>query len=68
MAAALKHARRHPDLASIVTMINETGPRDFTTPLCGEAKTVDIPEREHPMDEYTRQELDRYQSRWELLT
>jgi cysteine synthase A len=68
VAAALKLARRHPDLGSIVTMINDTGQRYFTTPLCGEAKTVDIPEREHPMDEYTRQELDRYQSRWEILT
>jgi cysteine synthase A len=65
VAAALKLARRHPELASIVTMINDTGQRYFTTPLCGEAKTVDIPERDHPMDEYTRQELDRYQSRWE---
>jgi len=68
VAAALKLARRHPDLGSIVTMINDTGQRYFTTPLCGEAKTVDIPEREHPMDEYTRQELDRYQSRWEILS
>jgi cysteine synthase len=68
VAAALKLARRHPDLGPIVTMINDTGQRYFTTPLCGEAKTVDIPERDHPMDEYTRQELDRYQSRWEVLT
>jgi len=68
VAAALKLARRHPDLASIVTVINDTGQRYFTTPLCGEAKTVDIPEREHPMDEHTRAELDRYQSRWEILT
>ncbi|HEV8440454.1 MAG TPA: PLP-dependent cysteine synthase family protein [Methylomirabilota bacterium] len=67
VAAALKLARRHPELPSIVTVINDTGQRYFTTPLCGEAKTVDIPEREHPIDEYTRQELDRFQSRWEVL-
>jgi cysteine synthase A len=68
VAAALKLAHQHPDLPSIVTVINDTGQRYFTTPLCGEAKTVDIPEREHSMDEYTRQELDRFQSRWEILT
>ena len=68
VAAALKLARRHPETASIVTMINDTGQRYFTTTLCGEAKTVEIPAREHPMEEYTRQELDRFQSRWEILT
>jgi cysteine synthase A len=68
VAAALKLGRRHPDLGSIVTVINDTGQRYFTTPLCGEEKKVDIPEREHPMDDYTRRELDRYQASWEVLT
>jgi cysteine synthase A len=67
VAAALKLARRHPDLGSIVTMINDTGQRYFTTPLCGEAKAVEIPEREHPMDAYTASQLDRFQSGWEML-
>ncbi len=68
VAAAIKLARRHPDLGSIVTVINDTGQRYFTTPLCGEEKKVDIPEREHPMDDYTRRELDRHQAGWEVLT
>jgi cysteine synthase len=68
VAAALKLARRHPDLGTIVTVINDTGQRYFTTPLCGEEKKVDIPERDHPMDDHTRQELDRYQTGWEILT
>src|SRR5882724_5304453 len=68
VAAALKLARRHPDLPSIVTVINDTGQRYFTTPLCGEAKTVEIPERDHPMDEYTASQLDRFQSGWEILS
>ena len=68
VAAALKLGRRHPDLGSIVTVINDTGQRYFTTPLCGEEKKVDIPEREHPMDDYTRRKLDRYQAGWEVLT
>ena len=68
VAAALKLARRHPDLGSIVTIVNDTGQRYFTTPLCGEKKTVDIPEREHPLDPHTVAQLDRYQAGWEILT
>ena len=67
VAAALKLARRHPELSSIVTMANDTGQRYFTTPLCGEDKHVEVPEREHPMDPKTRAFLDRYQARWEIL-
>jgi cysteine synthase A len=67
VAAALKLARRHPGLASVVTIINDTGQRYFTTPLCGEAKHVDIPEREHPLDAHTVEQLDRYQRTWEVL-
>jgi cysteine synthase len=67
VAAAVKLARRHPELSSIVTMVNDTGQRYFTTPLCGEAKHVEVPARDHPMDERTRRELDRYQAGWEIL-
>jgi len=68
VAAALKLAARHPELPSIVTMANDTGQRYFTTPLCGEDKKVDVPERPHPMDPKTQRDLDRYQSAWEILT
>jgi len=67
VAAALKLARRHPELSAIVTMANDTGQRYFTTPLCGEDKHVEVPDREHPMDPKTRAFLDRYQARWEIL-
>ena len=67
VAAALKLARRHPDLPTIVTVINDTGQRYFTTPLCGEDKHVDIPEREHPLDAHTIEQLDRYQGSWEIV-
>jgi cysteine synthase A len=68
VAAALKLARRHPELPSIVTVLSDTGQRYFTTALCGEGKHVAVPEREHPMDAHTRGALDRYQARWEILT
>ncbi len=67
VAAALKLARRHPGLPSIITMANDTGQRYFTTPLCGETKQVAVPEREHPMDARTLLELERHQARWEIL-
>jgi len=67
VSAALTLARRHPELAPIVTMANDTGQRYFTTVLCGEAKRVDVPARDHPMDTRTREALDRYQAGWELL-
>ena len=67
VAAALKLARRRPELVSIVTMANDTGQRYFTTALCGETKAVDVPERPHPMDERTRAALDRYQPGWEVI-
>jgi cysteine synthase A len=67
VAAALKLARKHPELPSIVTVVNDTGQRYFTTPLCGEDKHVEVPEREHPLDAYTVGELDRYQKGWEII-
>ena len=40
---------------------------DFSTALCDEEKHVDIPEREHPLDDYTIAELDKYQENWEII-
>ena len=67
VAAALKVAEAHPEFETLVTMINDTGQRYLSTELCGERKEVEIPEREHPLDEYTLRELDRYQAGWEII-
>ncbi|MGQ9552326.1 MAG: PLP-dependent cysteine synthase family protein [Candidatus Bathycorpusculaceae bacterium] len=67
VAAAVKLAKKHPELKTIVTMINDSGQRYFSTELCEEEKKLEIPVREHPMDEYTTKELDKYQSRWEII-
>ena len=67
VAGAIKLAKRHPELKVIVTMINDTGQRYFSTPLCGVEKCIEIPEREHPFDNYTIRELDKYQASWEII-
>jgi cysteine synthase A len=65
--AAVKIASRHTDYKTIVTMINDTGQRYFSTELCGEEKQVHVPERAHPLDRYTLEQLDKYQSKWEII-
>ncbi len=67
VAAALKLAAKRPDLKRIVVLLSDTGQRYFTTALCGEAKHVEIPERDHPIDPYSAAELAKYQSRWEII-
>jgi len=67
VAAALKLHAKHPEIRRIVTMINDTGQRYFSTPLCDSPKHFEVPDREHPMDDYTIAELDRYQGGWDLI-
>lgn len=67
VAAVLKLATKHPEYKRLVTMINDTGQRYFSTPLCGVKKNLEIPERPHPMDERTKTELDKYQPNWEII-
>lgn len=67
VVAAIKVANRHPKMKRIVTMICDTGQRYFSTELCGSPKNVESPVRDHPMDDYTREQLDKYQSTWEII-
>lgn len=67
VAAAIKLARKHPKIKTMVAMINDTGQRYFSTALCGEQKVVEIPEREHPIDDYSKGQLDIYQKKWEII-
>ncbi len=65
--ACIKLARKFPKMKRIVSMICDNGGRYFSTALCGVEKHVDIPERDHPMDEYTRRQLDKYQKNWIII-
>ncbi len=68
VAAALKLARRHPGLSAILVLVNDTGQRYFSTALCGAEKHVDVPEREHPLDERSAREIATYQVNWDVIT
>ena len=57
IVAANKLARELPDTRLIVTMINDTGMRYFSTPLFGQQPETHIPEREHPIREKDVQNL-----------
>jgi cysteine synthase A len=67
LAACLKYAKKHPEVKTVVTMINDTGQRYFSTELCGQPKHVEIPERDHPLDARTNEMLKRYQKSWEII-
>jgi cysteine synthase A len=62
VAAALKLARAHPELATIATMVNDNGLRYFSTELCGEPKReLASPDREHALSAAERELLGRLQ-------
>src|SRR5947209_1643316 len=57
VAAALKLARRRPELPSIVTLICDNGLRYLSTELCGVESALDVPDRDHPTSESDGQKL-----------
>ena len=67
VVAAMKVGMRHPKMKRIVTMICDSGQRYFSTELCGSSKHVESPEREHLIDQYTQEQLDKYGSDWEII-
>jgi cysteine synthase len=60
VVAANKLSVALPDTKMIVTMINDTGMRYFSTPLFGKEESVDIPDRDHPVSEQDRANLARH--------
>ena len=60
VVAANKLTVALPDTKMIVTMINDTGMRYFSTPLFGNEESVDIPDRDHPVRAEDRANLARH--------
>lgn len=67
VAAAVKLAQHHPEIKRIVTIINDTGERYFSTELWGTPKKLTSPKRERPLDAYTREQLEIYRPTWEII-
>ncbi|MEX2274443.1 MAG: cysteine synthase family protein [Actinomycetota bacterium] len=65
--ACLTVAAAHPELARIATLIPDTAMRYYSTGLFGEEESVDVPDRDHVLDERTVAELDRHAARLEVL-
>jgi cysteine synthase A len=61
VAGALKLAQARPGLSLIVTLICDNGLRYLSTELCGAAKGLEVPDREHPTSHADRKKLERHQ-------
>ncbi len=59
VAAALKVARRYPDIGMIVTLVNDNGLRYFSTELCGVFSDPEVPDRTHPISDADKAKLAR---------
>ncbi|MBI4493647.1 MAG: cysteine synthase A [Chloroflexi bacterium] len=58
VVGALKVARAHPELATIVTLVNDNGLRYLSTELCGEPQpALASPERSHELSPQERERL-----------
>ncbi len=60
VVGALKVAKARPDIKRIVTIICDNGLRYLSTELCGPAKALDVPQREHPASEPDRRKLEQH--------
>jgi len=67
VAAAKKLVENRPDVRKVVVLANDTGQRYFSTALCGEEKQVNVPQREHLLDDRSRDLLDRFQQAWDII-
>jgi cysteine synthase A len=67
VAAAKKLLLKHPEVRTVVVIANDTGQRYFSTALCGEPKHVDVPSRDHVLDDRSLQLLDQFQGAWDII-
>jgi cysteine synthase A len=63
---ATKVAREH-GLDSVVTIVCDTGMRYFSTKLFEEHYEIDVPDRDHPLDDRSKRVLDEHQAEWNII-
>ena len=67
LVAVRKFLRKHPDVQSVATVLFDTGQKYYSSPLFGVDEEIDIPDRDHSLDEYSREQLARYGPGWEII-
>ena len=63
---AKKVAREH-GLDSVVTIVCDTGMRYFSTKLFEDDYEIDVPDRDHPLDDRSKRILDEHRSEWHII-
>jgi len=63
---AMKVAQER-ELDSVATIICDTGMRYFSTNLFEDEYEIDVPDREHPLDDRSKQILRRHQDEWVVV-
>ena len=64
---AQKILEQRDEVDTVVTMINDVGERYFSTRLFEPDYEVEVPDREHPIDERSKKLLDQYQDGWRMI-
>jgi cysteine synthase len=68
VAAAIKVAKKHPELRRIATVINDSGGRYLSTEVFGVKKRQEVPRTSKELDAYTKEQLAKYQKGFEIVT
>jgi cysteine synthase A len=55
------------DVDSVATVICDTGMRYFSTKLFETEYEIDVPDRDHPLDERSKEILEAHQSGWDII-
>jgi cysteine synthase A len=64
---AIKLSEARADIDTIVTIICDTGHRYFTTKLFEPDHEIEVPDREHPLDDHSKGVLERFQDDWHIV-
>ncbi len=67
VAAAVKLVRKHPEIGRLVTMINDSGSRYLSTELFGVKKSLAETRSSHELDQYSLDQLGKYQRGLEII-
>ncbi len=66
-AAIGKLLQHRPDAGRVATILFDTGQKYYSSPLFGVDEPVDIPERDHALDDFSRQEREKHAGNWEII-